>query len=438
MRYKLNIQNFAETVPDMNTPRYVTWFFKEKLTFTKDIDFYINFYLKGQNVLYNRFYTVSGTPDGYILYYNESGGYMDVYNDTEQWLNEDSRIIRVDSNTLNSQDYNSFVTWAKTNGGVLLEKGTYKWVDTLTFVGTVDVRATFNFISNNTNYEMLDVHSTKGGSMYYDRDTVYVSDWFDNAYKTITTSTDQYVDYDFYAYAIIGVRLVKQETPEPEPTTGKNNLRLGSITPKGYYLGTKKVTKMYLGDTLIYELSSSPQGETWVLNDILHFGAKSWSYNVNFTSNGNSYSTFAYNFSSPLEAYLVYDSTNVYDTNSYWTNTAYKTITFDTAPTGDLLAWLQANGTKQGGTTAHTLTNTSSAVASILVNGKSVTLPYTLKNGDTIVIQSTDFYGFSVNGDEKYNDTTLNLSNTDIVLSGSNPIKTMVNNYIVVTINYTE
>lgn len=30
-----------------------------------------------------------------------------------------------------------------------------------------------------------------------------------------------------------------------------------------------------------------------------------------------------------------------------WNNEAYKTLVFDTPPTGDLLTWLQANATKQ-------------------------------------------------------------------------------------------
>ena len=30
-----------------------------------------------------------------------------------------------------------------------------------------------------------------------------------------------------------------------------------------------------------------------------------------------------------------------------WYNEAYKTLVFDTPPTGDLLTWLQANATKQ-------------------------------------------------------------------------------------------
>ena len=33
--------------------------------------------------------------------------------------------------------------------------------------------------------------------------------------------------------------------------------------------------------------------------------------------------------------------------NNGWTNQAYRTVTFETAPTGDLLAWLEANATKQ-------------------------------------------------------------------------------------------
>lgn len=93
---------------------------------------------------------------------------------------------------------------------------------------------------------------------------------------------------------------------------------------------------------------STPSGETWLLNADLTFGAKSWSHDINFTSNGNSYSKFSYNFSSPMAAYLVYGTTDVYEANSHsWTNEAYRTVIFATAPTGDLLTWLQNNGTKQ-------------------------------------------------------------------------------------------
>lgn len=227
-------------------PNYVTWKFNDTISFSADIDFYINF-IVNNFIYYIRLSTTSGTPDGYIMTYTQSNGdTLDVYNDTDHWINSDNQIIQVDTN---SRDYASFVTWAKANGGVLLEACTYKWLDTLTFDGTVDVNATFNFISNNTNYEELDVHSTKGGSMYYGRDTVYVSDWLDTAYKTITLSTDQYIDYDFYNYAITGGQLVKQETPEP--TTG--TVKFGTTAPTKYYLGNKAVDRIYMGTVLLYK-----------------------------------------------------------------------------------------------------------------------------------------------------------------------------------------
>lgn len=104
------------------------------------------------------------------------------------------------------------------------------------------------------------------------------------------------------------------------------------------------------GTTSPYTLKKkqATDGETWVLNADLTFGTKSWSFDINFTSNGNSYSKFSYNFSSPLAAYLVYGTTNVYEANSHaWTNEAYRTVIFDTSPTGVILLWLQANGVKQ-------------------------------------------------------------------------------------------
>ena len=104
------------------------------------------------------------------------------------------------------------------------------------------------------------------------------------------------------------------------------------------------------GTTNPYTLKKkqATDGKTWVLNADLTFGAKSWSHDINFTSNGTSYSKFSYNFSSPLAAYLVYGTTNVYENNTHaWTNEAYRTVIFETEPTGDLLLWLQANAVKQ-------------------------------------------------------------------------------------------
>ena len=104
------------------------------------------------------------------------------------------------------------------------------------------------------------------------------------------------------------------------------------------------------GSTSPYTLKKkqATDGETWLLNADLTFGARSWTHDINFTSNGNSYDKFSYNFNGPLAAYLVYGTTNVYDNNNKsWTSENYRTVIFATAPTGDLLAWLQNNGVKQ-------------------------------------------------------------------------------------------
>lgn len=74
---------------------------------------------------------------------------------------------------------------------------------------------------------------------------------------------------------------------------------------------------------------------------------------INFTSNGKSYSMIKIEYGTGGEPtpYLLFDSDIIYyvpsSNNIVWTDEAYRTITFETAPSGDLLAWLQANATPQ-------------------------------------------------------------------------------------------
>lgn len=89
--------------------------------------------------------------------------------------------------------------------------------------------------------------------------------------------------------------------------------------------------------------------ETWVLNTSVTFSS-SVDTEINFTSNGTAFVYFR--VGTPEIYYCT--STNqfsgyvtVYNRNSGWKNEAYRTVVFDTAPSGNLLTWLQANGTKQ-------------------------------------------------------------------------------------------
>lgn len=86
--------------------------------------------------------------------------------------------------------------------------------------------------------------------------------------------------------------------------------------------------------------------ETWVLNASLSCvtGAGK-TYNCSFVSKGVNYSRFRLDPYCEYEVELLYDSTTVYYYG--WKDQAYRTIIFAEPPTGALLTWLQANGTKQ-------------------------------------------------------------------------------------------
>lgn len=85
--------------------------------------------------------------------------------------------------------------------------------------------------------------------------------------------------------------------------------------------------------------------ETWLLNDQLTTSLVET--NVSFTSSGKSFGTIKavdIGQTSPL-AGAWYDDTQVYGTQ--WISESYRTVTFTDTPSGNLLTWLQANGTKQ-------------------------------------------------------------------------------------------
>ena len=94
-------------------------------------------------------------------------------------------------------------------------------------------------------------------------------------------------------------------------------------------------------------LAPKASGETWVLNESILVAHDEHTWNVTFTSNGTTYTKLTW--SSSQKQILIYDSTVVYKEFpvSSWLDQAYRTITFDDTPTGELLTWLQANGTKQ-------------------------------------------------------------------------------------------
>lgn len=96
--------------------------------------------------------------------------------------------------------------------------------------------------------------------------------------------------------------------------------------------------------------------ETWLINDtpLMTPFTESKSIHIRFKSNNTNYTYIGFQdagFPGMKGVIIDYTSpqTFVYDPSQEptWVNQAYKTIEFEETPTGELLEWLQANGTKQ-------------------------------------------------------------------------------------------
>lgn len=100
-------------------------------------------------------------------------------------------------------------------------------------------------------------------------------------------------------------------------------------------------------------------GETWLLNESINPRSLG-SVTISFSSNNKDYIrlvgggtapspqlTYYYGESEGTDYDVAYSVASPNFPPSYWHDQIYRTITFKTAPTGDLLTWLQANGTKQ-------------------------------------------------------------------------------------------
>lgn len=209
-----------------------------------------------------------------------------------------------------------------------------------------------NFNSNNM--EFLGIGFSDAGIVtvrahdaYYGRDNPFMGTskgWSSDAYKTITiTSKLSEVTNGEAFLTWLQANGTKQSTPQPT-LTFKHFFDAGTIGS-----GTVKFRH--------YSQQEPSSGETWVLNETLN-STKLAKTAVDFVSNNVQYKYIERSgtFSSPdLFYYTSNDYVQVYSVESpnfppsYWIDQAYRTLTFSAPPTGDLLTWLQANGTKQGG-----------------------------------------------------------------------------------------
>lgn len=104
------------------------------------------------------------------------------------------------------------------------------------------------------------------------------------------------------------------------------------------------------GSTSPYTLKKKQAtgSKTWLLNKELTIN-ETVTYNVNFVSNATAFNSLRLEHAK-LEN-LYYDAELAYAKDpvggATWYDNNFRTVQFVTAPTGDLLAWLQANGVSQ-------------------------------------------------------------------------------------------
>ena len=91
-----------------------------------------------------------------------------------------------------------------------------------------------------------------------------------------------------------------------------------------------------------------PVSKTWLINKSPDVST-GMLVTINFTSNGESFDQFQVDAAMPGIIYLKngYGLGYQYDSSSWSFGEAYRTVVFETAPTGELLIWLQANAVPQ-------------------------------------------------------------------------------------------
>lgn len=126
--------------------------------------------------------------------------------------------------------------------------------------------------------------------------------------------------------------------------------------------------------------------ETWVLNTRID-STTSKTFRASFISAGNSYSLLDIKSVASMTR-ISYDSTLVYGSGG-WPDEAYRTVVFDTAPSGALLTWLQDNGTKQSEPEPTIPKNTCliDGTSYSILRGKTLIsgAGYDIKNGKVLV-----------------------------------------------------
>lgn len=191
-------------------------------------------------------------------------------------------------------EYKSATNWAAHADIIEAETPVETWYITSVNETDYGTGGQAEFISNTQDFYQFTV--TAGEGLFYDETQVYFHDntlWADANYRVV----------EFY------------QTPDESLATWLTNCAVPIVEK--------------------WELNESPTPP-------VDAEGNPTTFNTDFVSNGARFNTIWQDGS------LRYGDQSVYVEGGGWSNANYKTLYFVEAPTGDLLAWLQANGTRQG------------------------------------------------------------------------------------------
>ena len=130
-------------------------------------------------------------------------------------------------------------------------------------------------------------------------------------------------------------------------TTNKCEFRVGTSSSQ------TQVSTKQIQPVRIYNGNAGAGTETWVIKS--DAAGELVTTQISFTSNGQKFTSIVAVYDGFVVT-LLYDNNEIagYDPGGggvyEFNNEAYRKLTFDTPPTGDLLTWLQSNATKQAAT----------------------------------------------------------------------------------------
>lgn len=280
-----------------------------------------------------------------ISYFDSDGNETIAYNGTSSnvinnlWTNQNLRTITCNNS---SSGYLSFLSFLQTNATIQTTKNYY--FKPYTILGLYKITATLsNVQASPTNVDRIQENSSvtlnyaKITSSYPLPDSVEVTNatytWDkDTGALTLSNPTGD------VSITITATSLPQLDTPTNVAVTDTTLTfdEVENATSYEVYVDNVSIGTFEVGGVtkVTYLLNSNP--------DV--FTTKQ--YNASFTSNGQQFTTIDLQASG-----MLYNETLVYydggPEGMVWTNDAFRTLVFDEEPTGDLLTWLNANGTRQ-------------------------------------------------------------------------------------------